>query len=580
MLRATTLLCVSSLLWCACGAAAASSAAHPPIRYLAATPIQLHANTSAAPLWDFSLANTELRTDVDVVSVHEDAMWGVPWDHFLSLGNGNSTPVPLVPPPAAWSAHVAAMQGALADGGVWRTETGHGPFLTLTLFNGGLGGRSCPALNVTASGDSTQFVGPSTGQVCAGCYDFDPASNPEAAIVRAAHIRYVETMVRALRPRFLCHAPEINMYASACSPVRWAAAVDFANDVYDAAKAAALNGSASLSVFPSFQAAFLRGDEGAGPGGNGACRGNPVAPCVAAAKLQIEPLRRDLFALSMYPSFFGPPVGAPVVYPRTRGSYADGMGAFAIGASFQRNFSGYLDAVLTQLPRAGEAAAVAETGAIAANVTLQFPVGTPHSSLSGCVGFLYSDPALAAGWLRYLVGDAARLLARRRDGGDGGDGGVAWGGGGGGGSAGTRGASGAVSDGGDGGAGGAGDAGDVGDVGTGHGRGNSSRAGSGWELLTWWSDADFLPAKVEAECFQTACGFPRENAPFCRDIKVFRASYEASRGKGEGWQGELALKAFGAMGLREYDLTPRAELLELWRGLQRLSQSGNRETVR
>ena len=540
---ATTLSCVSSLLgflWCACDTAAASSATHPPIRYHAATPIQLHANTRAAPLWDFSLTNTELRTDVDVVSVHEDAMWGVPWDHFLSLGNGNSTPVPLGPPPAAWSAHVAAMQGALAGGGVWRTKTGHGPFLTLTLFNGGLGGRSCPALNVTASGDSTQFVGPSTGQVCAGCYDFDPASNPEAAIVRAAHIRYVETMVRALRPRFLCHAPEINMYASACSPVRWAAAVDFANDVYDAAKAAALNGSASLSVFPSFQAAFLRGDEGAGPGGDGACRGKPVAPCVAAAKLQIEPLRRDLFALSMYPSFFGPPVG----------SYADGMGTFMIGASFQRNFSGYLDGVLTQLPRAGEAVAVAETGAIAANVTLQFPVGTPHSSLNGCVGFLHSDPALAAGWLRYLVGDAARLLARRRDGGDGGvAGGVAGGGNAGGGSAGTR-------------------AGGAGDVGAGHGRGNSSRAGSGWELLTWWSDADFLPAKVEAECFPTACGFPRESAPFCRDIKVFRASYEASRSKGEGWQGELALKAFGAMGLREYDLTPRAELLDLWRGLQ------------
>jgi hypothetical protein len=212
-------------------ATAAPAAAGAPA-LLAATAIQLHPDIKVQPVYDFNLENAELQTDVDVVSIHEDAGWGIPWGHFFT---------PAAPAPAVWTRHIAAMQGALESrSGVWRTA--HGSFLTLSLVNNGLG-RTCPAANVTATGGSEPFVGPSTGP-CTGCYDFDPGRNPEAALVRAAHLEYVATMVKALRPRYLCHAPEVNMYASACSAAQWASVVEFANDVYAAAKQA----NASLQV--------------------------------------------------------------------------------------------------------------------------------------------------------------------------------------------------------------------------------------------------------------------------------------------------------------------------------------------
>ena len=80
--------------------------------FLAATSIQLRPDLTKQPIWDFSFTNTDLQTDVDLVSIHEDSAWGVPWQHFLSL-NGSGT---VVPPPATWSEHIATVQRALTDG--------------------------------------------------------------------------------------------------------------------------------------------------------------------------------------------------------------------------------------------------------------------------------------------------------------------------------------------------------------------------------------------------------------------------------------------------------------------------------
>ena len=93
-------------------------------------------------------------------------------------------------------------------------------------------------------------------------------------------------------------------------------------------------------------------------------------------------------------------------------------------------------------------------------------------------------------------------------------------------------------------------------------------AGGGWELLTWWSDADWLPASVETECYKDVCSFPHGKAPYCEILTEFRELYKTGKqNKGEQaeWQGELALKTFGTMGLRGFDLAPRAELFEVWR---------------
>ena len=440
---------------------------------LAATSIQLHSDVTKQPIWDFSFANDELQTDVDVVSIHEDAAFGVPWEHFFAANMST------VPPPAVWVQHLEDMEHALTDG-VWRTA--HGSFLTLSLVNNGLG-RTCPAGNVTADAGTTTFVGPLTGP-CTACYDFDPKTNPEAQLVRDAHLKYVYTMVTLLKPRFLCHAPEVNMYASSCSAAQWKAVVDFANDVYNVAKQA----NSSVTVFPSFQASFLRGEEGTAQN----CRGRPVAPCLASSRAQIEPLQRDLFALSMYPSFMGSPLD---------GSYANGQGNFSAGDRLPSSFDGLLEGILTSFPRAGESIAMAETGAIATNVTVQLDQGSNH----GCVTFLESDAQLAAGWLKYLAAVPATVT----------------------GGAGIK----------------------------------------GWKLLTWWSDADWLPGSVEAGCYKTMCGFPHGNAPYCKILTEFRELYKAQGGEQDEWQGEMTVKTFGTMGLREYDLSPRAELFEVWRGM-------------
>ena len=447
----------------------------PASQFLAATSIQLHPDLSQQPIWDYSWTNNELQADADVVSVHEDAAYGIPWEHFFSAKG-------TVPPPTPWSEHIATMQAALSHGGVW--QTAHGSFLTLSLVNNGLG-RTCPAGNATESGGTATFVGPLTGP-CSGCYDFNPATNPEAQLVRDAHLKYVDTMVRAIRPRFLCHAPEVNLYASSCSATQWQSVVSFANDVYKVAKAA----NTSVTVFPSFQAGFLRGEAGVGD----TCHGKAVLPCITAAKLQIQQLSRDLFALSAYPSFNGPPLA---------GSYTNGMGNFTIGDQLASSFEGYLEGILSELPREGERLAIAETGAIATNVTVQVDRGSSH----GCVTLLRSDPHRAAAWLQYLAGLPA---VTEVEGGGGG----------------------------------------------------------GWELLTWWSDADWLPASVQTECYKDVCSFPHGKAPYCQILTIFRELYKAQAGEQAEWQGEMSLKTFGTMGLREFDLTPRPELFEVWRQMR------------
>ena len=47
------------------------------------------------------------------------------------------------------------------------------------------------------------------------------------------------------------------MFRRACGPALWAGVVDFANEVYSAIK----DERPSATVFPSFQAGFLRGQE-------------------------------------------------------------------------------------------------------------------------------------------------------------------------------------------------------------------------------------------------------------------------------------------------------------------------------
>ena len=340
---------------------------------LALTPLRMHGNWTRQPLIDFD-ESVHVALDADVTSLHEDAAFGVPWQFYLSHARS---------PPAFWTQHLERIQAGIASGGPWATR--HGVLLSLSLVNNGLG-RTCPAGNASSvTNPNAAFVGPLTGP-CTACYDFNVSTNPEASLVRAAHLKYVADVVAATRPQFINHAVEVNMYLNECSSQRWAAVVDFANDVYAAVKAA----HPPALVFPSFQAAFLRGQSD----DHAPCHGKPARSCISANLAAIAPLHRDLFAMSAYTSLDGV-TGLPNAPPRS-------------------NFSGYLEEILSELPPS-EALAIAETGFLTSTLRVRdFPTPAPPSSPPICFPLLASTADAASKWLSYLfsLSDAGAYRGR------------------------------------------------------------------------------------------------------------------------------------------------------------------------
>lgn len=344
-------------MWAALLALLGSPASAAPL--LAVTPIRMHTNLSREPLFDYD-ATAPVTADADVVSLHEDAIYGVPWEHFLSGG--------AVPAPAFWTEHLRTLQAHTSPGGPWAAAGG--VFLSLSLVNHG-GGRTCPAGNASSAANANA---PFSG--CTACFDFDPSTNPRASAVRAAYIAYASAMVRAVEPRWMCHAVEVNMYRRACGATKWAALVSFANEVYAAIKSL----RPALTVFPSFQSEFLRGEDQGGP-----CHGADVAPCLDEALPAIAPMSRDLFAVSAY-------------------AYMEGVTS-APNATPPADFTNYLEAIIERLD-GSEPLAVAETGFLTTTLRVRdFAVPTPR-----CFPLLASTDVYAAGWVGYLL-----RLARASD---------------------------------------------------------------------------------------------------------------------------------------------------------------------
>jgi hypothetical protein len=85
-----------------------------------------------------------------------------------------------------------------------------------------------------------------------------------------------------------------------------------------------------------------------------------------------------------------------------------------------------------------------------------------------------------------------------------------------------------------------------------------------FELITWWSDRDLISSSVMNMCPPQATppSYPECNGDmWCIAINKARKSAFA------GWSpsfAELAFKAFGSMGLRNYDGSPKPLQLDLW----------------
>jgi len=77
------------------------------------------------------------------------------------------------------------------------------------------------------------------------------------------------------------------------------------------------------------------------------------------------------------------------------------------------------------------------------------------------------------------------------------------------------------------------------------------------DLVTWWSDRDLVPSELMTDC---PCSY---DATFCSVLDIFRGPEQPSA-PDVPYISEVLLKAFGSMGLRTYDGTPKAALLPLW----------------
>lgn len=91
-----------------------------------------------------------------------------------------------------------------------------------------------------------------------------------------------------------------------------------------------------------------------------------------------------------------------------------------------------------------------------------------------------------------------------------------------------------------------------------------------FDVITWWSNRDEYPSGVIDRCYSVATqpDFPECNGEFwCNAVNAVRA-YPPPGALPEF--AEFALKAFGSMGLRTYDGTPKEVPLSTWQQFQQL----------
>jgi hypothetical protein len=77
------------------------------------------------------------------------------------------------------------------------------------------------------------------------------------------------------------------------------------------------------------------------------------------------------------------------------------------------------------------------------------------------------------------------------------------------------------------------------------------------DLVTWWSDEDLVTLPLMTDC---PCAF---DGTWCTVLDIFRGP-PGPPGVDTQFFGEIILKAFGTMGLRDYDGAPKPELFAPW----------------
>lgn len=233
---------------------------------MGATPFQVGVvnGTVAFPDWKF-----ENLADRDLLSLHADDFWGVPWSHCSAAGCSGLPPTWV----AQWAQLAADAQA-----------TGKPLYLALSP----LSDRRALARRVEADGSLLDYW--TSQEDAAGCYLF--ASDPDAARHKASYIAYVRYLVDLVKPRFLSPAVEMNMPFTTC-PAQKAAWMAWYTDVHNALKAA----YPDLIVFPTLQLEHLYGVVSPAT----RCASGSFTQCFDQRLAEALTLPGDRVALSTYP---------------------------------------------------------------------------------------------------------------------------------------------------------------------------------------------------------------------------------------------------------------------------------------
>ncbi len=261
MKRKLILLCLFNLILYACGGGSSNNTSAGPTRtfMMGATPF--FATPSRFPDWRFDHLN-----DKDLLSIHVDDFWGVPWVEFRDN----------IPLPAAWVTQWATFARDA-------TTTGKPLYLALSP----LGNRKTLAPRVNTDGTTQANWAPVDAN---GCYTFTDAA---AAGYRQAYINYVSYLINLVQPAYVSPAIEMNIPFTQC-PTQKAAWIAWYTDAHKALKVAHPN----LVLFPTFQMEHMYGIADA----QSACGGvTTTAACFDLRLTEALTIPGDRIAFSTYP---------------------------------------------------------------------------------------------------------------------------------------------------------------------------------------------------------------------------------------------------------------------------------------
>jgi hypothetical protein len=262
---ATSLVFALALYACGGGGGGGSESGSSRSFLMGSTPF--FASSTAFP--DFRFENMD---DRDLLSLHVDDFWGVPWIQCL---DGTCTDSDL---PAAWVNQ-------------WKNlaENAHASGKTIYLAVSPLGNRRTLAKRVLADGTYQENWAPADSN---GCYKFvEDAAN--AATYQTAYIAYVKYLVNLVKPAYLSPAVEMNIPFTECAAQK-SAWIAWYTGVQNALKAE----YPSLVIFPTFQMESMYGIANA----QAACTSGTVSECFGTRLTEALAIPADRMAFSTYPS--------------------------------------------------------------------------------------------------------------------------------------------------------------------------------------------------------------------------------------------------------------------------------------